>query len=529
MYLLLTLGEKELESEQLLHYCPTRRHSDGRKPNLTGQAPRNKEKREETWNIPDAKNVPEGVVKRMLAKAIEVGVKAVMGGHVYKFNGEIKHQKEGGAIGLELTGEIAGVFMSWWDKCLRRKLREDGISIVVYKRYVDDINTVVSMKTRTDTEVSDKDVIERIKAIGNGIHPSIQLEADYPSKYEDHKVPILDVKVWIDAENRILHEYYSKPVSFKAVIDRRSAMPLKDKRTVLTQDILRIVLRCSPLLPWEKVVEHIEVYMLRLQFSGYDQKFREEVLRSALQAHENIKKAVDKGKRPLYRSKMWRKNERAREKRGKKTSWYKKKLSEKEGEEVEKDKQYKSVLFVQPTRGSKLKKLYEEAVSKSKCEVKVVERAGVNVRNKLQKSYPFELEKCGCEDCFVCESGGKGNCKRDNVTYEVVCERDGCNHVYIGESCRNAYSRGREHLDGLTKKRENSVFYKHIKENHVGTITNTTCHGFRMNVTKCHTTAMSRQITEGVRIENSSRPLLNSKKGYRANNLLRLRASLTDV
>ena len=252
----------------------------------------------------------------MLAKAIEVAINATMKSHVYKFDGEIKQQKEGGAIGLELTGELAGVFMSWWDKELKKRLKEDGMDIILYKRYVDDINIIVSVKINPaddpNEESMDKRVIERIKEIGNQIHPSIQLEADYPSKYEDKKVPILDVKVWVDDDNKILHEYYSKSVSSKAVIDRRSAMPLKDKRTVLTQDILRIILRCSPLLPWEKTVEHIEEYMLRLQFSGYDQRFREEVLRSALQAYENIKRAVEKGQRPLYRSKLWRTNTRRR-------------------------------------------------------------------------------------------------------------------------------------------------------------------------------------------------------------------------
>ena len=55
-------------------------------------------------------------------------------------------------------------------------------------------------------------VMERIKRIGNEIHQSIPLEDDYPSKYSDRKVLILDVKVWIDESNRVIHEYYSKPV-----------------------------------------------------------------------------------------------------------------------------------------------------------------------------------------------------------------------------------------------------------------------------------------------------------------------------
>ena len=45
----------------------------------------------------------------MLYKALEVGVKKLMKLPVYKFNSQTKKQVSGGAIGLEMTGELAGV------------------------------------------------------------------------------------------------------------------------------------------------------------------------------------------------------------------------------------------------------------------------------------------------------------------------------------------------------------------------------------------------------------------------------------
>ena len=59
----------------------------------------------------------------------------------------------------------------------------------------------------------DKRTMEIIKLIGNDVHPSIQLEVDCPSNYDDGKLPILDLRVWIDkinGHNRILHEFYIK-------------------------------------------------------------------------------------------------------------------------------------------------------------------------------------------------------------------------------------------------------------------------------------------------------------------------------
>ena len=529
LYLVLNMTEDQLEELKIREYCPVRKLTRGRKPNMTGQAALNKTKREKIWSPPINTEPTGEMIKVMLAQAIKIAIKIVMKGHVYKFNGETKQQNEGGAIGLEMTGEIAGVFMQWWDKQMKRKLEGNGFQIKMYKRYVDDINIIVSLEpTRnTDIEVEDKTVMERIKSIGNEIHQSIQLEDDYPSKYSDRKVPILDVKVWIDDSNRVLHEYYSKPVSSKFVVHNDSAMPLRDKRTVLTQDLLRVILRCSPLLPWSSVVGHIENYMLRMQYSGYKEKVRKDVLKSAITAYENIKKEVERGERPLYRHRRWKEKERAKMKRRMKTHWYKKK--KKNGQNKETSKEYKSVLFVQPTKNSTLKKRYEETIRKSKCPVKVVERAGTNIKRKLQKSYPFGEERCNSEECFVCVTEGKGNCKTENVTYEIVCGKRDCEYIYIGETSRNAFCRGREHMLGLVKKDENSALFKHVVENHPECVDDNAPHDYVMNVTGKYKTALTRQLAEAVKIEQTNRPLLNSRLGFRTNNTLRLRASLTGV
>ena len=156
--------------------------------------------------------------------------------------------------------------------------------------------------------------------MGDKIHDSIQLETDCPENHSDRKVPILDIKVWVNNKGIIMHEYYSKPVSSKSVVDARSAMPWKTKRTVLTQDLLRVILRCSPELEWEEKKKHIEEYILRLQFSGYKERFRKEIVNSAINAYEKIKRRVENGERPMYRTKQWKQKERSKEKRGKKTN-----------------------------------------------------------------------------------------------------------------------------------------------------------------------------------------------------------------
>ena len=205
----------------------------------------------------------------------------------------------------------------------------------------------------------------------------------------------------------------------------------------------------------------------------------------------------------------------------KKDNWYKKKGIKKRNEN---DKEYKSVIFVQPTKDSVLKRKYEEVIEKSKCNVKVVERAGTSVSQKLQKSYPFNKKKCDSE---VCASNGKGNCMKENINYEIECIRESCNYTYLGESARNSWCRGKEHLKGIVKRNQDSVFVAHVVEQHDGDFEYDECGGFIMNVRESHRTSLDRQITEAVKIDTCPKQLLNRKTGFRANSVLRLRSTLS--
>ena len=120
--------------------------------------------------------------------------------------------------------------------------------------------------------------------VGNSIHQSIQVEIEVPSNHADKKMPILDLKVWIEKINEvylILHEFYMKEVSTKSLILAKSALAWSVKRTVLTQEALRIMMNCSQSLPLERITEHLSLFSLRMQYSGYSHKFRSEVIDSA--------------------------------------------------------------------------------------------------------------------------------------------------------------------------------------------------------------------------------------------------------
>ena len=58
--------------------------------------------------------------------------------HDYVFDGKIIRQKEGGSIGLDLTGVIADIYMCHCDELFLQKLSANNINTKLYERYKDD-------------------------------------------------------------------------------------------------------------------------------------------------------------------------------------------------------------------------------------------------------------------------------------------------------------------------------------------------------------------------------------------------------
>ena len=94
----------------------------------------------------------------------------------------------------------------------------------------------------------------------------------------------------------------------------------------------------------------------------------------------------------------------------------------------------------------------------------------------------------------------------------LTCKDKGKDSVYIGESSRSGYVRGRQHLEAIRdhSRNQNNAFAKHIREEHEGREAN-----FRLDIIKYHRTPLERQIREGVEIIRAKADcILNSKLDY---------------
>ena len=61
--------------------------------------------------MPDTTTFSNEVKKRLLRSALQIALTLVMKNHVYVFENELRKQRKGGAIGLELTGLLARIYM----------------------------------------------------------------------------------------------------------------------------------------------------------------------------------------------------------------------------------------------------------------------------------------------------------------------------------------------------------------------------------------------------------------------------------
>ena len=520
LYIALNMTVDEIEEEKLTKYCPKRKHKKG-KPVITGCATdNNPTNRHKPWNPPEDTTPDENTKKKMMATALKVVIKFIMGNHIYNINGTLKKQTKGGPIGLELTGDIAQIYMSWWDKQFKIRLAESNIILILYKRYVDDINFIINKqkqirenRSKQEEEEEDKEIMEKIRQIGNKIHKSIEIEVDTPAQHKDKKMPILDLKMWkeiredIDGRkySKIIHEFYHKEIASKEVTNANSAMSMSSKRSILTAEMLRVLLRCSPLLPWQTTTKHASEFNKRMQKSGYGHKFRQQITHAALNKYKQIKEKDKNGECPIYRNREWKRAERDKKKQQSKTQWYKKGKAKN-----------KSVLFVPATPKSKLQKEYTKIINKHNMKIKVVEKAGTKIKNLIQKSEPFKQNKCNDKDCFPCKSNKNNNkntnCRKDGIIYYITCNK--CQAIYVGESARNGNSRGKEHFNDYITNKDSSIMQRHTQTHHRH---DTDKPEYTMTVKQIYgNNSMDRQLSEAIQINNIPEiAIINNKTEYK--------------
>ena len=136
-----------------------------------------------------------------------------------------------------------------WDKELIRKMQAESIIVELYKRYKDDINTALDVENTAmmneDKAVREERTMERVKTLANEIDPALGVTVDYSSRHRDGRLPVLDLKVWVNKNiegiYKVLHSHYMKEVASRGTIHFRSSHSMQMKKNVLVNEIGRIL------------------------------------------------------------------------------------------------------------------------------------------------------------------------------------------------------------------------------------------------------------------------------------------------
>ena len=114
-------------------------------------------------------------------------------------------------------------------------------------------------------------------------------------------MPVLDLKIWIE-KGILRHIFYKKPMAHPMTVLYRSAVSMGCKRTTVFNEILRRMNNCDSNQPWETVRNVLTEFMNTLRLSGYPEHFRYNILKGALQRHNECQDKANKGEWVRYRS-----------------------------------------------------------------------------------------------------------------------------------------------------------------------------------------------------------------------------------
>ena len=286
----------------------------------------------------------------------------------------------------------------------------------------------------------------------------------------------------------------------------RSALSAKTKRDSNFQEGMRRLRNMSGGVKDPERNQVLTKFMNQLRISGYDHRYRYDLLKGILERQDQIRQEIEAGNRVLYRSRQ----EIVRQKQARlgkhNNTWFL-------------GKGIVNTLKIQPTPDSKLKsnihKALNSKVQADKGKTKIVELGGNPITLGLKKGQNFGGQG-GCHmGTRKCTIATDDNCRSSRVIYKISCLKCENNPnsedmVYIGTSGHSTHKRNLEHLDDLRRGSMRSAITKHHQQKHRGEdpefVTTVVKGGVRFNLDRFITEAIeieTHNFTPGVRVLNS--------------------------
>ena len=395
---------------------------------------------------------------------------------------------------------------------------------------------------------------------------------------EEEWLATLDLELRVENTNLISFRYFEKPTTTNVMVQKRSALDENSKVKILANELMRRLSNTDSRQGSNVTKEVVNRFSQKLLTSGYAISQTRRITLSGVRGWEGKKRRLqEEGKRLFRTSKeslagrivkktigktRWFRTKKKNAKNDKVIAGVEKKAKEKKQlnrtqessktdskhttstnkEDVAKEERTASVLFVPNTKDGILAKNLREVVERVKgilgYRIKIVERSGTPLKLMFPLTKIGEGKECGRQDCVTCTQETRGEvlpqCKKRSVVYMNICTK--CNpgvgeekhkltppthppSLYIGESSKSLYERGREHWRDYRGKHEDSHILKHHQLHHGGQGEPS----FHLKPLKYSTTALNRQITEAVLIQKwGEETILNSRSEFNRCQISRL-------
>ena len=221
------------------------------------------------------------------------------------------------------------------------------------------------------------------------------------------------------------------------------------------------------------------------------------MLQAVLTGYKRQVEADQRGEKPLYRPRQWKEQERRKGRNLKRAAWF---------------RPADSVLFLPATPDSVLADRVREVVNQEGrrlgVTIKVVERAGVSLKQQLVKTDLSMGGPCPQGDCTICETnpgeGGSLQHHRSGALYEGAClicpaqRGENFTAIYFGESGDSGYVRTGEHSTCIERRDLSNAFAKHLADEHPEREGDAKAFSFK--VIKTFRKSLYRQVSEAVKI-----------------------------
>ena len=463
-------------------------------------------------------------------------VKAVLQNHYFTLGGKIYKQSDGGSIGLDMTVELAAIYMLMWDLAYLTKLKNMGIKISLYSRYVDDIVLVCrefepgwyfglkegKLLYNPGHEYSNLQADQRtmyvLRDIANQMDSDIQLTIDTPSLHSNGRLPVLDLEVFL-IQNKIHFSFYKKPMSNPQVIQYTSAISNRIKRDSLLQEGLRRIRNCSSGVTEGEKTRILSSYMNTLRISGYLAPYRFQILKGVLNRQQQIEEEIARGDRVRFRNRLQIVTQKQQTVGNYPNTWFLKADTT-------------NILKIPCTPQSKLVNLVREKSGNTRGPdgglTKFVEMGGLPISLMFPNKDQFG-GNLGCQYGVKCYIAENQDCRIARAVYRVECETcqnlDGSQYIYIGTTGFNIHKRMLEHKSSVRQGHVSNALAKHMALYHPGQeasfVTKCLSGGIKYN--------LERFILEALEIEEARQSqdvrVMNSRSEWGGKGLPRIQVS----